>query len=83
MQSGVFTNEEIDYLRSYVQTRKLPNKLIKDIALTMKCHFVVKRIDENKNVKNQMVMHVDTRKERLLRRSSVVKFNFYYSKIII
>ena len=50
----VFTKEEIDYLRSYVQTRKLPNSLIKEIAETMRCHFVVKRIDENKDVNHQM-----------------------------
>ena len=28
----------------------------------MKCHFVVKRIDENNDVHHQMQMHVDTRK---------------------
>ena len=71
IQSGVFTKEEIDYLRSYVQTRKLPNSLIKEIAETMRCHFVVKRIDENKDVNHQMLMFIDTRKiqERRSRRT--------------
>ena len=62
IQSGVFTKEEIDYLRSYVQTRKLPNAMIKEIAETMRCHFIVKRIDENKDVNHQMLMFIDTRK---------------------
>ena len=50
IQSGVFTREEIDYLRSYVRTWKLPNAMIKEIAETMRCHFIVKRIDENYEV---------------------------------
>ena len=28
----------------------------------MKCHFVVKRIDESNDIQNQMKMHIDTRK---------------------
>ena len=62
IRSGVFTKEEIEYLRTYVQTRKLPNTMIKKIAEVMRCHFIIKRIDENKDVSNQMVMHIDTRK---------------------
>ena len=62
IQSKVFSKEEIEYLRTYVRTRKLPNSLIKEIAETMKCHFVVKRINENKDVRSQMVIFIDTRK---------------------
>ena len=62
IKSKVFSKEEIEFLRTYVQTRKLPNTLIKEIAETMKCHFVVKRIDENLDIRHQMKMHIDTRK---------------------
>ena len=62
IQSGVFTREEIDYLRSHVRTWKLPNAMRKEIAETMRCHFIVKRIDENYKVAHQMQMYVDTRK---------------------
>ena len=62
IKSKVFSKEEIEFLRTYVQTRKLPNTLIKEIAETMKCHFVVKRIDEKLDIRHQMKMHIDTRK---------------------
>ena len=64
--SGVFSKEEIDYLRTYVQTRKIPNKLIIEIAKTMKCNFVVRRVDENYDIKHQMRDYINTRKNQKL-----------------
>ena len=64
--SGVFSKEEIDYLRTYVQTRKVPNKLIIEIAKTKKWNFVVRRVDENYDIKHQMRDHINTRKNQKL-----------------
>ncbi len=62
IQSGVFTDEEINYLRFMVKTRLIPNNLIYDIAKQFKCHFVVRRINEGKDVVNQQEIKIDTRK---------------------
>lgn len=63
IQSGVFTRNEISHLRSIIQTRSLPNNKIIEVAKAFKCNFVVKRIDEKKDIKHQMEMKIDTRKK--------------------
>ena len=62
IQSKLFSKEEIEYLRAYIRTRKLSNSLIKEIAETIKCHFVVKRIDKILDDQHQMKIRIDTRK---------------------
>ncbi len=63
IQSNVFTKEEINHLRFYVQTRSIPNNKITEIAQEFKCNFVVKRINENFDVKHQQQIKIDTRKK--------------------
>ena len=63
IQSGVFSEEEINHLRFFVQTKSIPNNKILDVAKEFKCHFVVRRINEAKSTRNQQVMHIDTRKK--------------------
>ncbi len=63
IQSGVFTNEEINQLRFMVKTRMVPNNLICDIAKYFKCHFIVRRIDENFDTRHQQQIKIDTRKK--------------------
>ena len=46
IQSGIFTEDEIQEMRQIIQTRSLTNNKIKKIAEYFKCNFVVKRIDE-------------------------------------
>lgn len=70
LQSGVFTNEEMDTMRRSVMTRSVPNDKIKDIARQFKCHFIVKRIDETRDVKHQMRVNIDTRSLKSIDSSS-------------
>ena len=62
IQSKLFTSEEIDYLRVTVRTRKLPQRLIKQIAETFKCHIIIKYIDEKRDIRSQIRVHIDTTK---------------------
>ena len=62
IQSKVFTKDEIERLRSMMQTRSLSNDKVSKISQEFKCNFVIKRIDENKSVNHQTIMQVDTRK---------------------
>ena len=62
IQSGLFSNEEIDYLRSIIRTRKLPQRLIKEVSRTFRTHFTIKYIDENRPLKRQMRIYIDTKK---------------------
>ena len=63
IQSGVFTVEEINYLRYMIKTRMIPNNLIYEIAKYFKCHFIVRRVAENCNIINQQKIKIDTRKK--------------------
>ncbi len=63
IQSGVFTEDEINHLRFFVQTKSIPNNKIIEVAKQFKCNFVVKRINEFKTSKNHQVIHIDTRKK--------------------
>lgn len=63
IQSGVFTDLEIESLRMTIRTRKLPKKLISKIARTFKCHFIVKYLDDTIDItRQQLKTRVDTRK---------------------
>lgn len=64
IQSGVFTDIEIEHLRFVIKTRKVPRKIISKLAEMFKCHFVVSSINEKKSVKNQMSTRIDTRKNK-------------------
>ena len=61
IKSGVFTDDEINHLRFFVQTKSIPNNRIIEVAKKFKCNFVIRRINENKGTNNQQVMHIDTR----------------------
>ena len=63
IQSKVFSEEEINHLRSMVKTRMVPNTLIYDIAKYFKCHFIVRRIDEKYATRDQQQIKIDTRKK--------------------
>ena len=61
IQSGVFSEEEIEHLRYMVQTRTIPNDKIKQISQAFSCHFVINKIYEDKEIRRQMKLAVDTR----------------------
>ena len=63
IQSGVFTKKEIEQMRYYVQTRKLSNDKIITIAEKFKCNFVIRRIDENQDIKHQQQIKINTTKQ--------------------
>ena len=63
IQSGVFTDDEINHLRYMIKTRMIPNNLIYSIAKYFKCHFVIKRINENLDIRHQQQIKIDTRKK--------------------
>ena len=63
IQSGVFSKEEIHVLKDTLKTRNFPNNKVYDVAKQFKTHFIIRRIDENVQVKHQMMMKVDTRKK--------------------
>ena len=63
IKSGVFTNQEIYHLRYIIKTRSFPNDKINEVAKIFKCHFIVRRIDENRARKKQQVIRIDTRKK--------------------
>ncbi|KAK8898932.1 hypothetical protein M9Y10_001224 [Tritrichomonas musculus] len=62
IQSGVFTEDEIQKMREVIQTRSLPNRKIKEIAEAFKCHFKVTRIDEERKSRHQHRTTIDTTK---------------------
>ena len=64
IQSGVFTNDEINEMREIIQTRSLPTKKIREISERYKCHFIVKRIDETYDNESQQQNGIDTRKNK-------------------
>ena len=49
----------------------------------MKCHFVVYRIDESRDVKHQVRMSVDTRKNIEINTDRVVKLRLYKDHLVI
>ena len=64
IQSKVFTDDEINHLRYMVKTRMIPNKFIYEIAKYFKCHFIVRRIYEDYDIKNQQKIKIDTRNKK-------------------
>ena len=83
IQSGVFTDDEIDKLRGMMRTRSIPNKKILQIAINMQCHFVVYRIDESRDVKHQKHSSVDTRKNSKVVADRMVKLLLYKDHFMI
>ena len=65
-QSNKFTENEIEYMRTLIRTRKLPNRCILKIAKIMECNFKIKRIDESLDIKHQIREKIDTRKNQKL-----------------
>ena len=63
IQSGTFSEEEIQHLRYMIRTRNVPNEKIVKVSKQFKCHFVVSKIYENRDIKCQRKLVVDTRKE--------------------
>jgi hypothetical protein len=63
-KSDQFTPQEIDYPRLISKTRRIPRKLIVQIAQSVKCHFTVRKIYGNADKKNRIRSTTDT-KERL------------------
>ena len=64
IKSGVFTKDEINHLRYTVRTRSIPNNKILDISKQFKCHFIIRRIDESKDIQHQQKMNIDTRTKK-------------------
>lgn len=62
LESKIFTDEEMDAMRRWVLTRDVPQSKIKEIAIEFKCHFIVKHVDENRDIKHQTRTSIDTRK---------------------
>ena len=46
-----------------VKTRMIPNNLIYEIAKYFKCHFIIRRINEDYDIINQQQFKIDTRKK--------------------
>lgn len=77
IQSGVFSDDEITKLRNLMQTRSIPNNKILEIAINMRCHFVVYRIDEDRDIKHSKHSSVDTRKNAKVVADRVVRLLLY------
>ena len=63
IKSGVFTEDEIHYMKDMLRTRNLPNDKIIEIAKEFKCHFIIRRIDESKDIRSQQEIKIDTTKK--------------------
>ncbi|KAK8847074.1 hypothetical protein M9Y10_019651 [Tritrichomonas musculus] len=83
VQSGVFTEEELYKLRSIMLTRDIPNKKILEIAILMKCHFVVYKFDDTKDSRHQRRDSVDTRKNHKVVSDRVVQLLTYKDHFMI
>ena len=63
IQSGVFTDDEIDDLRFFVQTRTIPNNKIEEVAKKFKCNFSIIRVVEQPD-KYKYETRINTRKKK-------------------
>ncbi|KAK8848033.1 hypothetical protein M9Y10_019086 [Tritrichomonas musculus] len=82
-QSGVFTEEEIHKLRTMMLTRSIPNKKILEIAIQMKCHFVLYKLDETRNSRTQKRDSVDTRKNSKVIADRMIRLLIYKDHFMI
>lgn len=64
-----------------ILTRSIPNKKILEIAIEMHCHFIVYRVDENRESRLKKRDSIDTHKNKKLLQT--VKYDSYYTKIIL
>ena len=78
IQSGVFSNEEIEFMCKLIITRNLPKKDIKHIAEALECNFKVYHVDETKPLRNQI--SVDTNTEKILKKTYDRSVNLYLYK---
>ena len=78
MQSGVFTQDEIEYMCKLIITRNLPKKDIKHIAQAMECNFKVYNVDETKPLRSQI--SVDTNTEKILKKTFERSVDLYLYK---
>lgn len=62
-------------------TRSIPNKKILEIAIEMHCHYIVYRVDENRESRHQTRDSIGTHKNKKLQQT--VKYDNYYTKIIL
>ena len=83
IQSGVFNDEEIHKLRTMMLTRSIPNKKILEIAIEMKCHFVIYKIDETRDIKHQKHSSIDTRKNSKVIADRVIRLLLYKDHYMI
>ena len=83
IQSGVFSEDEIHKLRSIMMTRNIPNNKIKEIAIEMKCHFVLYKLDDTKDSRHQRRDSVDTRKNSKVVADRVVQLLTYKDHFMI
>lgn len=83
IQSGVFTDDEIQKLRNVMLTRSIPNKKITEIATQMKCHFVVSRVNDNRESRHRKRDSVDTRKNAKVVADRVVRLLLYKEHYMI
>ena len=83
VQSGVFNDDELHKLRSIMLTRSIPNKKITEIAIQMKCHFVISRVDDKRDSRHQKRDSVDTRKNPKVIADRVVRMLLYKDHFMI
>ncbi|KAK8853535.1 hypothetical protein M9Y10_017096 [Tritrichomonas musculus] len=83
VQSGVFNDEELYKLRSIMLTRNIPNKKILEIAILMKCHFIVYKFDDKRDSRHQRQLSIDTRKNSKVVSDRVVQLLTYKDNFMI
>ena len=83
IQSGVFTEDEIHKLRTIMLTRSIPNKKILDIAIQMKCHFVLYKLDDTRDSRTQKRDSIDTRKNKKVVADRMIQLLTYKDHFMI
>ena len=64
-------------------TRSIPNNKIKEIAFEMKCHFVISRVDENRDSRTRRRIRIDTRNNNKVEANRLVRLLLYKDHYMI
>lgn len=83
IQSGLLNDNEIDSLRSIIMTRKFPRRLIHKIAKILKIDFKISRIDENLEVRHQIILDVNTTKLKKPKYDRLIEIVLYKEHYMI
>lgn len=73
IQLGIFAEEEIQKIRR----RAIPSKMINEIAIEMKCRFLVYHADDTRNSRHQRQLSINTCKNPKVVADRVVKLLLY------